>query len=264
MFFVLSKIIGFFATPSNLPMLVGLLGLALLLTRRKRLGRFLLIAGVLAVAVAGWSPLGNALLLPLEQRFPPWNAGQGAPDGIVVLGGAVSPVISAARGEPALNESAERMTAVAALARQYPRARIIFSGGSGSLFPGEPHEADYVAPLWESFGIPRQRVLFERQARNTAENARFTKELAHPRAGEHWLLITSAYHMPRAIGAFRRAGFAVEAYPVDWRTRGEVDLFAPFATLAGGLARTDTAAHEWIGLLAYWLTGRTSALFPAP
>lgn len=264
MFFLLSKISGFFLTPSNVLMMVCMAGLALLLFGRKRLGRFLLIAGVLTLAIAGWSPLGNVLILPLEDRFPAWDSARGAPDGIVVLGGALSPEYSAARGAPQLNESAERLTVVAALARQYPAARIVFSGGNGSLFPGKAAEADFVRSLWESFGIPHERMQFESRSRNTAENARFTKDLVHPRAGERWLLVTSAYHMPRAMGVFRRAGFPVEAYPVDWRTRGETDLSTPFEGLAGGLARTDAAAHEWVGLFAYWLTGRTSALYPGP
>ncbi len=263
MFFILSKILGFFATPSNLLMVIGLIGIGLLPTRRKRLGRFLLIGSVLAIAIAGWSPLGNALLLPLEDRFPPWDARRGAPEGIVVLGGALSPDVSAARRELALNESAERLTAVAALARQYPAARIVFSGGSGSLLGGAS-EADFVAGLLESFGIPRGRVLLEARSRNTTENARLTKDLVQPKPGERWLLVTSAYHMPRSVGVFRRAGFAVEAYPVDWRTRGAADVFMPFAALSGGLARTDTALHEWAGLLGYWLTGKTSELFPSP
>jgi hypothetical protein len=70
--------------------------------------------------------------------------------------------------------------------------------------------------------------------------------------------------MPRAVGAFRRAQFLVEAFPVDWRTRGSEDAFRPFATLGDGLRRTDTAVHEWVGLFAYWLSGKSSELFPAP
>jgi uncharacterized SAM-binding protein YcdF (DUF218 family) len=70
--------------------------------------------------------------------------------------------------------------------------------------------------------------------------------------------------MPRAIGVFRRAGFPVEPYPVDWRTRGKEDALRPFATVADGLRRTDTAVHEWIGLFAYWVSGKSSELFPAP
>jgi uncharacterized SAM-binding protein YcdF (DUF218 family) len=113
-------------------------------------------------------------------------------------------------------------------------------------------------------GIPADRIIVEERSRDTAENARFTKALADPRPGERWLLVTSAFHMPRSIGAFRRVGFAVEAYPVDYRTRGPEDLARPFASLGDGLRRSDIAMREWIGLLIYWLAGRTSELFPAP
>jgi len=147
---------------------------------------------------------------------------------------------------------------VADLARRYPAAKLVFSGGSGKLFGG-PAEADFVLPLFESFGIARERVMLEAKSRNTAENAQFTKELV-PKSGERWLLVTSAYHMPRSMGAFRRVGFAVEPYPVDWRTGAE-DNYA-FSSLSAGLARTDTAIHEWLGLLAYRLTGQTTELLP--
>ena len=105
--------------------------------------------------------------------------------------------------------------------------------------------------------------MLETRSRNTEENAVFTKELVQPKPGERWLLVTSAQHMPRAIGCFRRAGFPVEAYPVDWHTRRALRL-APMETLSGGLGRLDNAVHEWIGLVSYWLTGRTSELLPGP
>lgn len=264
MFFALSKILGFVGTPSNLMIIAGLVGVYLLGTRFPRAGRRLMVASLLALAVAGLSPLGKALLLPLEERFPPWDAGRGAPTGIVVLGGAISPNISAGRGAPALNEAAERMTAVAELARRYPAARIVFTGGNGSLLFPDAIEADYALRLFANLGIPRERILLERQSRNTAENARFSKAEVQPKSGERWILVTSAAHMPRAIGAFRQVEFPIEAYPVDWRTRGVEDLFVPFAWLSTGLDRTDTALHEWAGLLGYWLSGHSTELFPGP
>src|SRR5208283_385037 len=113
MFFTVSKIFGFFALPSNLLMAIGLIGLLLLLTRFTRLASWLIVSSLVLIAIAGLSPLGNALILPLEQRFPPWDASRGAPDGIVILGGAISPDVSAARGSMALDEAAERITATA-------------------------------------------------------------------------------------------------------------------------------------------------------
>jgi uncharacterized SAM-binding protein YcdF (DUF218 family) len=264
MFFLLAKILGFFALPSNLLISLGLAGIILMATRFARLGRILAVASIALIAIAGWSPLGNALILSLEERFPPWDASRGAPTGIISLGGAIDTVVSSVRGEVALNEAAERLTAMAELVRRYPEAHIVFSGGSGRLIYDGPTEAELAVRLFESFGIDRHRVILENKSRDTDENARFTKELVHPKPGERWLIVTSAHHMPRAIGAFRAAGFPVEAYPVDYRTRGAIDLLRPFSPLSDGLRRTDTAMREWVGLVVYWLTGRTAELFPAP
>ena len=263
-FFILSKVLGFFAPPSNLLISIGLVGLVLLCTRFTRLASWLVVTSLALIAVAGLSPLGNALILPLEQRFPPWDASRGPPVGIVVLGGAISPDVSVARGEVALNEAAERITATIELARKYPNARIIYSGGNSALIFDEPVEAAVAVREFEALGIPHERITAEEQSRNTIENAVFSRLIANPKPGERWLLVTSAYHMPRAMAVFRAAGFPVEAYPVDWRTRGLIDAVRPFHSLSDGLSQTDTAVHEWVGLLAYRLTGKTLELFPGP
>lgn len=264
MFFFLSKTLGFFAIPSNVLISIGIIGVVLLCTRFRRLASWLIVTSVVLIAVSGYSPLGNILILPLEQRFPAWDTSRGPPDGIVVLGGAIDPAISMARGAVALNDAGERITAAAELARRYPNARIIFSGGSGSLLADAPSEAPAAVREFEALGIAHERITAEEQSRNTVENAVFSRLLADPKPGERWLLVTSAFHMPRAIGTFRAAGFAVEAYPVDWRTRGPIDAERPFTELPIGLMQTDVAVHEWAGLAVYWLTGRTSELFPAP
>jgi uncharacterized SAM-binding protein YcdF (DUF218 family) len=264
MFFEISKILAFFTSPSNVMFVVAALGAVLMFTPFARAGRRLTVLGILLLALAGFAPLGNALILPLEQRFPAWDASRGAPDGIIVLGGAIGPALSNSRGEPQLNEAAERVTVVGELAQRYPNARIVFTGGDGTLFGTGGAEAEHSLRLFESFGIPRGRIELEGVSRNTAENATLTKALVKPKPGERWILVTSANHMPRSIGCFRRAGFAVEAYPVDWRTAGAGDLFTVSLSFAGGLARVDVATREWLGLLIYWLTGRTSELFPGP
>lgn len=264
MFFVLAKILGFFALPSNLVISVGLLGAVLVLTRYARFGMRLVLASLVLLAVLGLSPLGNALILPLENRFPPWQEQGGPPDGIVVLGGAFDTLVGPARDEISLNESAERVAVVAELARRFPNARIVFSGGSGRLVFRGATEATLATRLFDSFGISRSRFASEDQSRDTYENAQFSKEIAQPDASERWLLVTSAHHMPRAIGVFRKAGFPVEAYPVDWRTRGRDDLWRPADSVGAGLRRVDTAVREYVGLLMYWLSGRTGELFPGP
>jgi uncharacterized SAM-binding protein YcdF (DUF218 family) len=261
-FFVLSKVLGFFVIPSNILLLAGSFGLTLLPTRFGRFGRKIAFVSLVLLMILGLSPVGNALLIPLENRFPPWDEAHSPPDGIIILGGAIN---GSDRGNAvALNEAAERLTVVPELARRYPHARILYSGGSAALVDEGVAEANFAARLLESLGVSPGRVILEDRSRNTVENAIFAKAIVQPNPGDRWLLVTSAYHLPRAMGVFRKVGFPVEPFPVDWRTGGSKDLLRPFATVAEGLGQTDTAVREWVGLVVYWLTGRISELFPAP
>jgi uncharacterized SAM-binding protein YcdF (DUF218 family) len=263
-FFVLSKTIGIMLLPTNFLVGIGLLGAILLATRWAVLGRRLMLASVVLLAICGFSPLGNLMLYSLEQRFPPWDATQGAPDGIVVLGGPIDPDLSAAHGVPVTSAAADRLIMAAALGRQYPNLRIIYTGGSANLISGDAREADYAGQVFESLGTPKAQLMMERRARNTLENAEYSKAIAAPKAGERWLLVTSAYHMPRAVGVFRQAGFAVEPYPVDWRVGGRGDLLSFHKFAVDGLSNVEVSFREWLGLVAYRITGKTSELFPGP
>jgi uncharacterized SAM-binding protein YcdF (DUF218 family) len=264
MFFVFSKILGFLAMPSNLLVVAVLAGACLLMTRWRRSALTLLVGGVVVFAVLGFSPLSNALLLTLSERFPAWQAANVDPDGVIILGGVIDPEVSAARGQVELDSSAERALALLTLARRFPKARIVFSGGSGNLVMEPVAETRFARALLAEFGMTGERFVFEGESRTTYENARNTFELLKPKAGERYLLVTSSFHMPRSIGAFRSVGFDVEAFPVDWRTRGWRDAMLPFERASAGLSRADVAIHEWTGLVVYWMTGRSSALFPAP
>jgi uncharacterized SAM-binding protein YcdF (DUF218 family) len=265
LFFILSKTVGVLLLPTNLLIVLALAGALLSATRWARQGRRIMIAAIVLLALCAFSPLGNLLLYPLESRFPPWSAAQGAPDGIVVLGGPIDADLSAAHDTPVIASAADRIIAAAALAHKYPDARIVLSGGSPNLIDNDAREADYAVAIFESLGVDKSRLLLDRRSRNTYENALFSKELAVPKAGERWLLVTSAFHMPRAVGLFRKAGFAVAPYPVDWRVgRSAADILAFNSRAIDGLEQTDIAVREWIGLVAYWIAGRTSTLFPGP
>lgn len=264
MFFTLSKVLGFITLPSNAIVLLCAAGVCLRFWRRRRAGLRLITVGVVLLLVAGFSPLGNILLLPLSDRFPAWQDDGHAPTGIIVLGGAIESGVSAARGMLEMDASAERVIAMLELARRFPDARVVYTSGSGNLIESPVPEAPFAGKLLETFGIARDRIVLESRSRTTDENAAFLRNMISPKPGERWLLVTSAFHMPRSIGVFRKAGFDVEAYPVDWRTRGWIDALQPFGRLSGGLSRCDVAVHEWLGLVAYWLTGRSDALFPAP
>jgi len=222
-----------------------------------------MIVSFVFLALGTFLPLGGILSHALESRFPLWDRTRGAPDGIVVLGGVISPTLSRDYGETMVNADAGRVITLVKLARAYPKARIVYSSGDASLLTNDLAEADFLYLLLDSFSVPRECVMLESRSRNTVENAVFTKDIVKPKPGERWLLVTSAQHMPRAVGCFRQAGFPVEAYPVAWRTglQGSLIFGKDFGN---GLTRLNSATHEWIGIISYWLTGRTSEFLPGP
>lgn len=262
--YYLSKIVWFVIEPSNALSLLALIGL-LLAGRGGQLGRIARRVGLVAAAgllVAGLSPLGSLMLRPLEQRFPAFvDDGRGI-TGAVVLGGAIDPEVSLARGQLAMNESSERIFALPELHLRYPAARLVFTGGSGDL-AGITAEADALAKVIGRYAADLP-MTYERASRNTVENAEFTRAIVQPKPGERWLLVTSAWHMPRSIGIFRRAGWEVTAYPVDFRTSATGEDFRPFTSVSNGLRRTDLALKEWVGMIFAYISGKSSALFPAP
>jgi uncharacterized SAM-binding protein YcdF (DUF218 family) len=260
-FFYVSKIAWFLAGPTNLLVIMGALGAALLFTRWRRLGRALATIGALGLFVIGFSPLAKFIARPLEDRFPQREAGAAGPvDGIVVLGGG----IGFGRGQIAFNEAAARLTAGVELAKKHPGARLVFTGGDGSLVLDGRTEADAAQEFFRLAGIDGTRVMLESRSRNTRENAAFTRELVRPQAGERWLVVTSAFHMPRAIGCFRAVGFSADAYPVDYRTEGDASDLLPFRFMFNGMQLTDLAVKEWLGLAVYYMAGYTPEFLPGP
>ncbi len=269
MFFYLAKAVWFVLQPSTLIALLIGYGAILIWTGWARWGRRFVSIGAALLLIVGLSPLGNALIVPLEDRFPRADlVSPPAPAGMIILGGAETRLVGSARKAPTLNEAGERLVEGAILALRFPQSRIAFSGGDAGILYKSDSEAAGAAALLGELGVPRDRLILETNARDTYENALYLKRELEAEdaigAGKRWLLITSAYHMPRAIGVFRQAGLDVEPWPVDYRTRGSQDLTRPFDKVSEGLRRVDVATREWVGLLAYWLTGRSSALFPAP
>ncbi len=264
MFFHMSKVVWFCLQPSSLLLILLVTGAVLLYTRHQKAGRRFVVAAAVLLVVGGLSPLSTWLIMPLEDRFPRTDLAGRDVYGIVVLGGAEDARVANGRHAHALNEAAERFTETAALARRFPHAKIVFTSGSTEILTTPAIGADAGAVVLEDLGISGDRLILERRSRNTWQNAVFTKALVDPKPGELWLLVTSADHMPRAMGAFRQAGFAVEPWTVDYRTAGPGDLVSLFDSTREGLKRLDQATHEWIGLAVYWLTGRSDALFPGP
>lgn len=263
MFFTLSKLFWFIAAPTNLCVVVLCAGLVLTLSRWQRLGRIVVGAAGIGLVLIAVSPLPRAMVRPLEDRFQQVPATDSAKiDGIVVLGGA----IGSGRGQVRFSEAASRMTSAAALAKKHPNAKLVFTGGSTNLIAAVTQtEADSAAQFFAQMGIDPARVILENKARNTYENGVFTAKFIAPKPGERWVLITSAYHMPRAMGVFRKAGLSLEAYPVDFNSSGTVsDFIRPARRFAYSMNLADDTVKEWLGLIAYRLAGYTDTLLPGP
>ena len=263
MSFALSKIGWWLLQPGNVFFLLFALGTVLLWSRWRVAARRLLVALLVFGTVTATVPLGQWLVVPLENRFPPLRTLPKSVDGIVVLGGAVNQFITRARGQVAVGGSAERLIAFSQLAAIYPTAKLVFSGGSGDLLRQDIKEAEAAGKLLTALGIDRTRILFDDQSRNTIESAVRARRLAEPKPGERWLLVTSASHMPRAHGLFRAAGWTITAYPVDYTTDGRYAT-RPIFSFAGGLGALGGGLKEWIGLGYAYLAGRTQRFFPGP
>jgi uncharacterized SAM-binding protein YcdF (DUF218 family) len=203
------------------------------------------------------------MMLALEQRFPRPSALPDRIDGILVLGGAVDPRLSLSYGETVFGSSVARVLAGVALARRHPEAKLALIGGEGDFLPVGFAESRATSSFVVEEGIPAARIVLEEQSRSTHENAVYAKDLIRPKPTEKWILVTSAYHMPRAMACFRAVDWQVIAYPVDFRVDPRTGLRANF-NLLEGLSAATVAGKEWAGLVGYRLLGWTGDLFPAP
>lgn len=262
-FFFLSKVVWFICEPFTLGVL-ALLAIAVCQLRGQQ--RWAL-RGTLALLVLGACvsllPTADWLLSPLEYRFPPLRDYPAQVTGIVVLGGPEQMQQSERSGMAEFSDGQERLTYALELARRYPTAKVVFTGGYGSMHASTLRGADLAQRFFLAQGLDPQRLLLERESRNTDENARYTQQLVQPTADQHWLLVTSGFHMPRSMGIFRRYGWPnLSAAPCDFRSIGRFALARDMA--ARNLLDTTIAIREWLGLVAYYLSGKTGGLLPGP
>jgi uncharacterized SAM-binding protein YcdF (DUF218 family) len=260
MTFIASKLFWAVMAPGNLLVLLLLAGVLWLARSGRRRGLRLVGIVALVLLTIAVMPFGQWLAVPLEARFPVPSLPEHV-DGIIVLGGGVDARASRAHGQTALNDAGDRIVEAAVLARQHPEARLVLSGGEGTMLAYGEQEAAFERALLIELGVPPERIVLEDRSRNTYENAVFSREVAKPGPGEAWLLVTSAAHMPRAVGCFRHAGWQIVPYPVDFRSNPSPSV--DFA-LSKHLGLIDSVTKEWVGLVAYRLLDRTDAFFPGP
>ncbi|WP_286192048.1 YdcF family protein [Roseomonas genomospecies 6] len=263
---MLSKLLWLLVSPGNFLVLTLAAGTLLLFIRRlAHWGRRLVAVAAVGFVIVMVTPIASLVALPLEERFPRPDLPERV-DGIIMLGGAVNPPIARDRGEPSVNDAAERILGFAELIRRYPQAKAVFTGGSGRLMAQDAmdlREDVAIRGALRQTGIDPDGVIFENESRNTWENALFSQRIVQPKPGETWILVTSAMHMPRSVGIFRQVGWEVIAYPVDYRTRFGGRPFFRFE-FDKQIDALQDPVREWIGLVAYRLMGRTDSLFPGP
>jgi len=260
-FFLASKIVWALISPGSLIVILGLSAWITTVLKWPKTSRSLLAISALLLALVGFFPVGEWLIAPLENRFITNAALPSDVDGIVVLGGAISPQMSNIWQQAEIGGGADRLTNFLYLAQLYPNAQLVFTGGSGSVTAQEYKEAEMAQLLFEQLGLGERAIIYESESRNTSENASNSKELVMPKSGENWLLITSAFHMPRSVGVFCQQQWNVQPYPVDHLSQ-KGNLLRVSYSLSGNLSVLETAVREWVGLVAYRLSGRTARFLP--
>lgn len=257
MFFIASKVFWLLFQPLSLLLLLLCVGLVFLWGKRRRLAASAFVLAALVLGVTGFTNLGYVLIQPLEDRFERPAAMPERVSAIIMLGGATLSRPSSARQTTELNDAGDRLTATLWLAGQYPQAKIILSGGSGLLSGETESEAVTAARFFTAFGIASDRLVLEGDSRNTDENVALSREFLDDSAGAI-LLVTSAFHMPRAIGLFLAQDLDIIPWPTDYRSPGPMGVWIDIANPVQNMSVSTVAIKEWIGLAIYRWTGRLS------
>ncbi|PCI50452.1 MAG: hypothetical protein COB49_03900 [Alphaproteobacteria bacterium] len=260
---LISRTLWMLMQPSNLIFIFTLVSLLLIWRGRRKSGLSILTTCMILYALIMAGPLTGWLMVPLEKRFSVYtnDVSQGPYSGIIILAGAERLTYSTESNQVNLDGAAERLIEAAKLARAYPDLPVIYCGGG--RIEGMLTEVDIARKFFTEAGIDLSRIRFDDQSYNTYTNAIEAKKLIKKNETGKWLLVTSAFHMPRAAGAYRTAGINIQPYPVDYRTALRTSLISS-PNAGRNLYELDFAVHEWVGLLAYYISGHSDELYPAP
>lgn len=262
--FLLSKIAWLVLQPLSLAFALLVIGIVTLALKFRSLALVLLSVSALVLFVTLFTTAGAVALQRLENVFPKPGSDPDEVDCMIVLGGAVEAEVTTGRGGVELTQAADRFVEMIRLARLFPTARILVSGGDGSLSGNYEGDAEVSARFLASMGADTSRLIREASSRTTQENVANTQALAQALGASPCLLITSAFHMPRSIGLFRAAGVDVIPWPADYRTSGTATLSLDFTQPTANSQLTATAIREWLGLVSYYALGRIDRVVPQP
>jgi len=264
---IISRMSWLFLQPSNLLvilLLISVLGVFFINPNHKRYRTFvkLNIFVVVIMSAISFTNLASWIMWPLEARFSEYKelSLDENYSGIIVLAGSERTIISSYVNQATFSNAGERIYQTVAVAKKISGLPIIHTGGI-KRGPNEISENEVAEKFFIDNGLDLTRVRFEGNSYNTYTNAIESKKLFKSDENQKWLLITSAYHMPRAVGTFQKADIKIHPYPVDYRTPLKYYSFFRFS-MSENFRIFDLAIHEYLGLIAYYITDRSISIFP--
>ena len=260
MSFYLSKILWLILNPFNIFIFITLLSIFLYFIKLKRLSLIIFLINFVFITLISFLPIGSYLIYTIEKEYhsninPPEKV-----DGILILGGATIPQLYNEYNQISLNGSSERLVESVFIIKKFDKAKVIFSGGSGLVNRPDLDHAKVAKSFYKKIGIETNQIIFEDKSRNTYENIIYSKKIANPKINENWLLITSASHMKRALLIADKNNWKLIPYAVDFKNIKNFKLI-PNLELLKNLNSFQQASHEWLGLISYYLMGRTAKVF---
>ena len=259
MAFYFSKYFWLIFNPFNLFIFIIFFALIINFFSKGFLNKILFFLIFVSFIITGVMPTGKYLIYTLEKEFHDKIILPDKIDGILILSGASNPELTEEFNQINLSGSVERLTESIQLINQYPLAKIIFSGGSGTLKKFSLTQGEVVKMLFNNFDIDTSKIIFELNARNTYENILLSKKIANPMPSENWLLVTSAFHMSRAMNVAETLEWTFIPFAVDFKVSKNF-FWLPSLNFFENMNTFQFSSHEWIGLLAYYLMGRSNKI----
>ena len=259
MSFYLSKIVWIILNPFNILLISILLGFLLSFLSNKTFSKIIYSLTFIFFIITAVMPTGKFMIYQLEKKFHVLESLPNKIDGILILSGATNPVLTKEYNQISLNDSVERLTESIQLMKKYSNTKIIFSGGSGLINNQKLTHSEVARLFFANFEITLENIVYENKSRNTYENILFSKKIANPKINENWLIVTSAFHMPRALNIAEKLDWKFIPYAVDFRVMKKFS-WKPTIKFLENISKFQTASHEWVGLVAYYWIGRSSKI----
>ena len=256
MSFYLSKILWLIVNPFNIFIFITLFTMFLYFINFRRLSLIIYLINFIFIALISFLPIGSYLTYIIEKEFHTNTKIPERVDGILILGGATNPLLFKEFDQISLNGSAERLVESVMIIRKFEKAKVIFSGGSGIVNRSDLGHSQVAKLFYKKMGVDINKIFFEDKSRNTHENIIYSKKIAKPKKNENWLLITSAFHMKRALLIAEKNNWKLIPYAVDFKNIKDFKL-TPNLNLLSNLNSFQSGLHEWLGLASYYLMGRT-------